>query len=155
MPNIAVFSSQRDLPVQKSRVRALVLFLFAHFRVECEEISVHLVSQKKISVLHAEFFDDPTPTDCITFPLDSYQAKGPGTVLGEVFICPRVAIAYAAQHNLNPYEETSRYLIHAFLHLLGYDDTTPRERASMRTKERSLLRLAHAKNLLLGAENGS
>jgi hypothetical protein len=33
------------------------------------EISLTLVDDRRISRLHAEWFDDPSPTDVITFPL--------------------------------------------------------------------------------------
>jgi probable rRNA maturation factor len=129
---IQVFDRQKDLKLSKSSVRALVESLLSHLKVVCSEVSVYFVTEKKISALHNQFFQDPTPTDCISFPLDQEH-------LGEIFICPATAIKYAKKHNLEPYKETTLYLIHALLHLLGYDDLEAKERRTMRKMEKKCM----------------
>jgi probable rRNA maturation factor len=129
---INIYNSQTDLPIKISSVRKLVQFFLQKKGVVCQELSVYFVSKKKISKLHADHFQDPSPTDCITFPLDQ-------DFLGEIFVCPQAALAYNPKH---PYEETTLYLLHALLHLLGYDDITSKERARMRREEKKLMTLA-------------
>ena len=90
------------------------------------------MGKRKISLLHKEFFDDPSPTDCITFPVDSEY-------LGDIFVCPRVAEEYCPKE---PYVETSLYIIHAILHLLGYDDIEDSTRKVMHKEQNRLLKLA-------------
>jgi probable rRNA maturation factor len=102
-------------------------------------ISIHLVVKKKISTLHKQFFNDSSPTDCISFPIDS-------TLLGEVFVCPQVAKEYAPLH---PYVETSLYIIHGILHLLGYDDTEKKRRDAMMREQRRLLALSSKNGCIL------
>ena len=119
---VHIFQKQRALPIASASVEAAVLFLLKAKKVSCQEIALHFVSKKKIAELHGEYFDDPTPTDCISFPID------PAFSLGEVFICPEVAKEYAKEHGLDPYEETTLYLVHGILHLLGYDDIEEKER---------------------------
>jgi probable rRNA maturation factor len=132
---IHVFDRQKDLKISKSSARALVQSVFEHLAVPCTEtcteIGVYFVTEKRIAELHAEFFQDPTPTDCISFPI------------GEIFVCPKVAISYAQKHNLDPYAETSLYLVHGLLHLLGYDDLEPKEKRRMRQKEKSCIGYLH------------
>ncbi len=100
--------------------------------------------------MHLDFFNDPTSTDCISFPLSSSDPKRTTySVLGEVFVCPKVAIAYAKEHALDPYEEASRYVIHGILHLLGYDDLQPAEKRKMRAQENRCLKLLSAQGALL------
>lgn len=103
---------------------------------------MYLVSAKAITELHDEFFDDPTPTDCITFPLDDSH-------LGELFVCPRAAVEYARKHKLPPYEELTLYLVHGILHCIGYDDLTPNQRRAMRKKEKSCMQFLKAHSLVL------
>jgi probable rRNA maturation factor len=118
--------------------------------VEADEISVHFVTQKKICDLHAEYFDDPTPTDTISFPLDYPSKNSQGHVhLGEVFVCPKTALEYVQKKGGDPYIETSLYLVHGILHLLGYDDLTPKERKEMRKQERFALKMLKSKKALL------
>jgi probable rRNA maturation factor len=113
-------------------------------QISCRELSVYFVTEQRITQLHEEFFNDPTPTDCITFPIDE-------DFLGELFICPKTAQIYAAKHHLNPYEETSLYVVHGILHLLGYDDLTPAKRRTMRKKEKKCMAHLNALGVILHA----
>ena len=131
---INVRNSQKDLPISSRGVRALVRAVLAHLKAAHLEVSIYFVSTRRISQLHDDFFDDPTTTDCISFPLDEEH-------LGEVFICPRTAIDYAAARQKDPFEEVSLYLIHGLLHCLGYDDLEPGARRTMRKKEKICMAL--------------
>ncbi len=130
---ISVYNRQKDLKVDKSSIRALVLTTLQYLKIPFEEVAIYLVTAKKIGQLHDQFFQDPSPTDCISFPIDKNH-------LGEVFVCPQVAIEYAKKRELNPHEEVSLYIIHGLLHLLGYDDLEPQQRKTMRKKEKSCMR---------------
>ncbi len=130
---IHIANHQKELPLQKSSVRKFVQSLLDYLGVDCEEIAIYFVSEKQISDLHGRFFNDPSPTDCISFPIDEQS-------LGEIFVCPKTALSYAAKKGLDPYEETSLYIVHGVLHLLGYDDLEEKARRSMRKKEKSCMR---------------
>jgi probable rRNA maturation factor len=108
--------------------------------VRSDEVVIHLVDQETISRLHGDFFDDPSPTDCLSFPIDHplEPCVGP-SILGELFVCPEVATEYASAHQGDPLRETALYIIHGLLHLLGYDDQTEEERLKMRAQETYLL----------------
>ena len=97
-------------------------------------MGVYFVTMKEICRLHDQFFNDPSPTDCITFPIDLDPATA-DRYLGDIFIAPEAALAYP-----DPYEETTLYLVHGLLHLIGYDDLTPIEKKKMRRKEKSCMR---------------
>jgi probable rRNA maturation factor len=120
-------------------MRKAVSFLLKELKVVTDEVIFHFVSEKKISSLHEEFFNDTTPTDCITFPMDPQGERTGYHVLGEAFICPKTALSYAKLHGTDPREELYRYVIHCILHLIGYDDMEASGRARMKRKERTLL----------------
>jgi probable rRNA maturation factor len=128
---IKIFNRQSNLPLKASSVRRLVLSVLQEKRVKCQEVALYFVGMRKIRALHAEYFQDPSPTDCITFPMNN-------EFLGEIFICPQAAISYNPK---KPYEEVALYIIHGLLHLLGYDDIDTRKRALMRKEEKRLLKL--------------
>ena len=109
-----------------------MLEALSFFKIPYEEVSIYLVSEKQIAKLHDQFFQDPTSTDCISFPLDEKH-------LGEVFVCPKVAIVYATERGIDPYTETALYIIHALLHLIGYDDLEKNAKRLMRKKEKSCM----------------
>lgn len=139
---VQVYNTQKDLKVSKKSVRALVKAVLQHERSTHLEASIYLVPVKKICELHQEFFNDPTQTDCMSFPLDE-------THLGEVFACPQTAIEYAQKNQRLPYEELSLYIIHGILHCLGYDDLEPSQRRVMRKKEKSNMDFIKSQDLFI------
>lgn len=114
----------------------------------CHEVSIHFVEEATICELHDEYFQDPSPTDCISFPIDD-ETETEWRILGEIFISPKAALDYSSDKKLNSYEELTLYLVHGLLHLLGYDDKEEKERQIMRSKEASKLALLKEKELLL------
>ena len=130
---IFIANRQKDLKISKRATRILVKALLSYLEIPYEEIAIYFVSEKQIASLHDRFFQDPTPTDCISFPLDNRH-------LGEIFVCPAVAIRYAKKRGLDPYREMALYLIHGLLHLIGYSDLEKKEREMMRKKEKSCMR---------------
>lgn len=113
-----------DVPLLVDLVRGLLRFL----KKSPEELSLYFVTEETICSLHQEFFDDPTSTDCISFPMDD-------TYLGEVFVCPKVASEYAKKHQTSPYNELVLYIVHGILHLIGFDDIEQEDRLKMRQME--------------------
>ncbi len=142
---IAVYNRQKDLDIDKSSVRALVKATLAFLKKECKEVGVYFVAEKEICKLHQQFFNDPTPTDCISFPIDEAH-------LGEIFVCPAVALAYAKRRKDDPHREVALYVIHGLLHLLGYDDLEPAQRRTMRKKEKSCIRHLDQRKMALRAQ---
>jgi len=132
-----VYNRQKALPISKTSVQKILGALCSFLSIRCDEISIYFVADRKICQLHQEFFNDPSPTDCITFPVDS-------SYLGDIFICPSAALRYAPG---NPYEETQLYLVHGILHLLGYEDLEPKAKRTMRKMEKKCM--DHLKQLKL------
>lgn len=139
--NVIVTNSQRIIPISVPAAKRVVEFLLETSGKRGMVLS--FVGKAKISSLHAQFFDDPTPTDCITFPIREPQ------FLGEVFVCPQVAKKYVDEHGGNIYEEITLYVVHGFLHLLGLDDTTAAARKKMRAEEKKWLKLLEKNNLAI------
>jgi probable rRNA maturation factor len=135
---IRVHNSQKDLKISAHSVKQALCAALSFKKVLCHEAAVHLVTQRRISKLHGIYFNDPTPTDCISFPLDKPN-EGDDIFLGEIFISPRAAIEYVAKEKGNVYEEVTLYLIHGLLHLLGYDDMQEANQKHMRKEEQRLL----------------
>jgi probable rRNA maturation factor len=93
----------------------------------CEEIEVSLVSDETIAGVHAEFMDDPTPTDVITFHH------------GEILVSVDTARREGPGHGNAAEEETLLYIIHGLLHLNGHTDLREPDRTVMhRLQERIL-----------------
>lgn len=164
--NIEIVDEQEDLTLYHPQVEELVRTACHLIDLAGDELTVHFVTKEVITQLHGDHFDDPTPTDCITFPIDGSMssttnaAAAPASdtplstssdstaphIIGEVFICPEVA-RETTPHA--PYEELSLYIIHTLLHLAGYNDQTEEEIQEMRQGESTLLAYLQEKNLML------
>jgi probable rRNA maturation factor len=134
-----ITNKQRSIAISLPSAQKVVDFLLSH--VDEEEMAVHFVGKKRISNLHDQYFNDPSPTDCITFPYDDPH------FLGEVFVCPKVAEEYVKQHGGKLEEEITLYVVHGFLHLIGHEDTSEETAKVMRSQEKKWMSLL-AKNRL-------
>ena len=75
------------------------------------------------------------------------RTPNPEPIVGEIFIAPALARAYAKSHGI-PYEdELSRYVVHGILHWLGHEDRTAVQQRRMRQRENRLLTLCGFRQL--------
>jgi len=145
---IRVFNQQRDVAISTLSARPIVHYLLAAEKRATDAVIIHFVSARKICALHEEYFQDPSPTDCISFPMDQ-EEEDVYHVLGEVFICPKIAREYAKSHKTDVYQETTLYLVHGLLHLLGYDDQEKADVRKMRRAEKRHMEAICALGILL------
>lgn len=145
---VLITNNQNALEISSQDVANIIRESLTLLKQPCDEISIHLISKAEISQLHSTYFNDPTPTDCITFPIDNDDQTG-YCLLGEVFVCPEVAIEYATKRERDPYRELTLYLVHGLLHLIGYDDIDPIDRRRMRAAERRVMNHLNKKGTIL------
>ncbi|MBS0626978.1 MAG: rRNA maturation RNAse YbeY, partial [Verrucomicrobia bacterium] len=103
---ITIHNKQKDLPLSTSQAKKILLTLLEKLEIYTNEVIVHFVSETKIAQIHGDFFSDPTPTDCMSFPIDppaKETTENEHLILGEIFVCPKVAIEYAKKNQLDPY----------------------------------------------------
>lgn len=148
---VLVTNKQKSLPILARSARDAAKAIIAFEGSVYDEVGIHFVTPKKICQLHQTFFNDPSITDCISFPVDlfSFDLGETSKNLGDVFICPQVALDYAIKNNKDPYEETTLYLIHGLLHLMGYDDMEKEKRLLMRAAEKRHMQHLKKNRLLL------
>lgn len=102
-------------------------------------LSVVFVDDAEITRLHGDWFDDPTPTDVISFDLGEDE-PGPA---GELYVSVERARDEARARDLSLERELALYVVHGALHLCGFDDRAEGDRRRMRAAEaRVLERLA-------------
>lgn len=100
------------------------------------ELSVAFLTDAALAKLHADFLDDPTKTDVITF--EGAPEMG---VAGEVCVSVDTAANYAKEHGREFAEELMLYVVHGWLHLAGYDDLQPAKKRKMRAAEARAMKL--------------
>jgi probable rRNA maturation factor len=95
-----------------------------------EQIEATIASDRAIARVHRTFFNNPAPTDVITFPD------------GEILIGAGVVAENATRFGNTPSEEAALCLIHGLLHLGGWDDQTVRGAKDMRRKQEQIFKMA-------------
>lgn len=146
---VNVFNEQSSLQLSIEQVQKLVECVILENNRTCDAVNIYFVDTPTICDLHDQFFNDPSPTDCISFPLDDGDEIAFENILGEVFVCPDTAIAYALENNLNCYEEVSLYIVHGLLHLMGYDDVDEESLLEMRKAEAHHIECLRQRHLIL------
>ena len=132
---IAITNCQKTLPVDRRRMRRAIRLILRDAGIQEARIGVAVVDDAAIAKLHGEFLNDPTPTDVLSFVLE----RSPQVLEGEVVLSADTARSNAAKYSSTAEKELLLYVIHGALHLVGYDDTTPRKRAVMRKREQEYL----------------
>ncbi len=147
-----VFNQQSDLSIASKVVRNVIKRVLSLEKRSTNELAVYFVSTSEICRIHKEFFNDSSPTDCISFPMDQRQNLK-HHILGEVFVCPKTALDYVFKRgegiNEDVYRETTLYLVHGLLHLLGYKDNKENDKQEMRAAERRYMEHLILENILL------
>jgi probable rRNA maturation factor len=129
--------NETDVDVDVASLGTQARFVLDRLRIHPQaELSVLLVDEAAMSELHQRWMNEPGPTDVLSFPMDELrqpqddEEPEPG-MLGDVVLCPQVAVrqALAAGHHRD--DELALLLTHGILHLLGYDHAEPDEHAEM------------------------
>jgi probable rRNA maturation factor len=139
-------ANESGVAVDEARLAALARHVLDAIRVHpLAELSVLLVDEAAMTDLHERWLGEPGPTDVLAFPMDELRPPPPGgsqaehspdeesgqALLGDVVLCPQVAIEQARRGNHSVQDELDLLCTHGILHLLGYDHAEPDEHATM------------------------
>ena len=139
-------ANESGVAVDEAELAALARHVLDGMRVHpLAELSVLLVDEAAMTELHQRWLGEPGPTDVLAFPMDELRPPPPGgsqaehaadeedsqALLGDVVLCPQVAIEQARKAEHGAADEFALLCTHGILHLLGYDHAEPDERAAM------------------------
>ena len=104
--------NRSGIDVDEDGAAELVRRVLAAEGVDSGEIGVAFVSREESRALKSEHPGIDEATDALAFPVDGLEELPPGLPrqLGDVVVCPDVVG-----------EEWRKPLVHALLHLVGYD----------------------------------
>lgn len=88
-------------------------------RVRAALVSVTFLGSVAMAKLNSWYLGHSGPTDVIAFSFKRRSARSP--VVGDIYVCPRVAAANAKRLRISLREELSRLVVHGSLHLAGLD----------------------------------
>ena len=116
---------QKKVRIPAAKVRRLARGLLGG-----RSVSLAFVADAEIRRLNRRYLGRDRATDVLAFRLQDGPPL-PGGLLGEVVVSAETAAREARLRRLPVEEEILRYVAHGILHLLGYDDRRPRDRARM------------------------
>ncbi len=116
---------------------------FLHVHPDAE-LAIVLVDEGAMEQLHLQWMDEPGPTDVLSFPMDELrpgteEAMTPAGLLGDIVLCPQVALAQAETAGHSDRDELLLLTTHGILHLLGFDHAEPDEEKEMFGLQREIL----------------
>jgi len=138
-------NNESGFEVDEAEFAALARFVLDQMHVHPQtELSILFVDTATMTDLHVKWMDEPGPTDVLSFPMDELRPGREGDVtpaglLGDVVLCPDVAVEQAAKAGHSTVEEMLLLTTHGILHLLGYDHAEPEEEKEMFGLQRQLL----------------
>ncbi|MCW8131620.1 MAG: rRNA maturation RNase YbeY [Planctomycetota bacterium] len=100
---------------------------------------VIVVIDEEIAELNQTHMRHDGPTDVLSFPMLEFDHEREAFMLGEVVVSSETAQREAQARCLDPVEELSRYIVHGFLHLIGYDDDTEAHAREMEALQERVL----------------
>jgi probable rRNA maturation factor len=143
-------SNESTEQVDLDRVRELA----SHVRGELKlhpmvDVGIIFVDEEPMTELHVKWMDEPGPTDVLSFPMDELRpgsdlVPSPEGVLGDVVVCPQVAMRQAEIAGHSTINEILMLVTHGMLHLVGFDHAEPDEEKEMFALQADLLKSFYA-----------
>lgn len=156
---IEIINLQHRFPISCPKLTAWTRRLAHAAGLGRVRISLALMDDPQIECLHHQYLKKDGPTDVMAFspspppspqrgegekihPLSPRRGrgKGEGRFLGDVVVSVQTAKRVAPEFGNSWDVELLLYIAHGILHLTGYRDSTPRQKARMETREEKILR---------------
>ena len=118
-----------------------------HLGIDAVEIVVMGCDDARIAALNAHFRGKPVPTNVLSWPSEEAAQRAPGAApmapdtaeLGDIAIAWDTCAAEAAAQGKPFADHVTHLLVHATLHLAGYDHEDEADAETMERAERSIL----------------
>ena len=126
-------NNESVIPVDEVALQRLSQYALDYLHVHPDaELAILLVDEGAMEQLHLQWMDEPGPTDVLSFPMDELrpgteESMTPAGLLGDIVICPQVAVAQAETAGHSSLDEMLLLTTHGILHLLGFDHAEPDE----------------------------
>jgi probable rRNA maturation factor len=138
-------NNESAVAVDEVAIQRLAVYALDQMHVHPDaELAILFVDEAAMEQLHVQWMDEPGPTDVLSFPMDelrpgSEDHLSPPGLLGDIVVCPQVAIAQAEAAGHSALEEMLLLVTHGLLHLLGFDHAEPADEKEMFGIQRDIL----------------
>jgi probable rRNA maturation factor len=138
-------NNESGVDVDEAAIQRLAVYALDQLHVHPDaDLAIVFVDEAAMEQLHVQWMDEPGPTDVLSFPMDELRPgteddPTPAGLLGDIVVCPQVAVAQAEAAGHSPLEEMLLLTTHGILHLLGFDHAEPEEEREMFGIQRDIL----------------
>ena len=127
---------KQRIPFKKKILLEAVLYLLGLLKIKKAQINIYFVNNARIRKINQIYLKKNYPTDVISFNL----SENGDNILVEVFISLQMAKHNALVYKGSLAGEVMLYIIHAILHILGFDHRCREGKKTMFKKQSNLLR---------------
>ena len=138
-PTVLIEQVHPSLHLNEASLQKLVQSVAAAEGFEIEYLGIILADHDTVLALNRDYLAHDYLTDVLSFSLNETDDA---IVDGEVYVDLDTAAERHAEFGVSFEQEACRYVVHGLLHLLGYDDATPDQKAEMHTLENRYLKTA-------------
>jgi probable rRNA maturation factor len=108
------------------------------------DVSILFVNEDEMTKQHVRWMNESGPTDVMSFPMDDIvlqdsKLRKKQAILGDIIICPAVALKDAKVQGINPAYHLVFLITHGVLHLLGQDHQEASQRVVMQKREQGIM----------------
>lgn len=131
--------------IDEKRVRNYVSQMLKFLKVNQNSyVSILFVDEKEMTKQHIRWMNESGPTDVMSFPMDDVKLEDSKlrqkqAILGDIIICPSVALKDARKQGINPAYHLIFLVAHGILHLLGQDHQQKKHRLVMQKREEGIM----------------
>lgn len=142
--NFQLFNTTKlDFPVAESTIEKVMKLFIQRHSCTIEFVEIVLVDEEEIRRINREYLQKDYVTDIISFHYhDSNETKDTSMIPaleGTMYCClPRI-IEQSTEFNVDVYTECLRIVVHGLLHILGYEDSTVKQKETMTTEEDAII----------------
>jgi probable rRNA maturation factor len=143
---ITIKNFQKKIPVNPERIRKVILKVLSKEGARVSgEITICFVDDRRIQELNLKYRHKNVPTDVLAFNLsprqnlwrgDVLSSNKSGSIYADIIVSAQTAIRNSEIFKTVLFYELDLYVIHGILHLLGYNDRSPKQKQLMRQKEK-------------------
>ena len=126
------------MAIRPQAIKKMVIHILRREGITRAELSFSFISASQIRSLNQKFLKRSYATDVLAFDLK--EAKKKNELVGDIFISTDAVIKQSKLFKTSLPYEFVLYIVHGILHLLGYDDHSPKDIKKMRAKEFEILK---------------
>lgn len=137
-PPLTIHQAHPHRQVDEAALTKLVHHVVEQEARSLRALSLVLTDHETVLRLNRDYLGHDYYTDVLSF---DFAEDDEHAIDGEIYIDLDTAAERHEEFSASFEDEVYRYVVHGMLHLIGYDDTSPDEQATMRAREDQYLRI--------------